>query len=69
MADQQDGPNSMDFPIGVGAFTGHTRGGDGEPLSFGPGTYHNVFAGDDEQSGAGGNRTVLACPSPARRGC
>jgi hypothetical protein len=57
MADQEDGPNSMDFPIGVGSFTGHTRGGDGEPLSFGPGTYRNVFDGNADQSGAG-NYTV-----------
>jgi hypothetical protein len=51
MADQEDGPNSMDFPIGVGAYTGHTRGADGEPLSFGPGTYYNVFDGDAQQAG------------------
>jgi hypothetical protein len=62
MADQEDGPNSMDFPIGVGSFTGHTRGGDGEPLSFGPGTYRNVFDGNADQSGVG-NYTVKSSRS------
>ncbi len=62
MVDQVDGPNSMDFPISVGGFTGHTRGADGEPLSFGPGTYYNVFDGDAKQAG---NHTV---PARARAG-
>ena len=72
MANQRDGPNSLDYPIGVGAFTGHTRGGDGEPISFGPGTYHNVFDTDQDEApavagnGTAGNYTVRGAPAPLR---
>ena len=54
MAGQQDGPNSLDYPLGSGAFTGHTRGSAGGPLTFGPGTYRNVFDSEVWPGGGGG---------------
>lgn len=34
--------------VGAGVFTGHSHGKNGLPLSFGKGTYYNIFDANDE---------------------
>jgi hypothetical protein len=54
---EEDPTFSQDMKNGagktVGAYTGHTKGALGDPITFGPGTYNNVFDPDPLRNSPG----------------